>query len=125
MKADDSPTLHVRFLEPMAGGEYHLVLEVHSGKRPVRYKALSIRGGYIGPTKHEYADNILEGADACAFRRFHKTNIFVPAAVARDDGPDVSLTVCMRKSAVILLRTRRHCLYRKTSISIDSSMAVD
>lgn len=125
MKAEDSPTLHVRFLEPMAEGEYHLVLEVHPGKRAVRYKALSIRGGYIGPTKHEYADNILESTDASDFRRSHKTNIFVPPAVARDVGPDLSFIVHMKNSAVISLRTRRFCLCKKLSIKIDSSMAVD
>ncbi|CAO1661815.1 hypothetical protein NYA30BAC_01397 [Halomonas sp. NYA30] len=125
MKAEDSPTLHVRFLEPVEDGEYHLVLEVHPGKRPVRYKALSIRGGYIGPRRHEYAGNILKGADASDFRRSHKTNICVPAAVARDQGPDLSLTVRMKSSAVVSLRTHRICFCRKLSIRITSSMADD
>ena len=125
MKAEDSPTLHVRFLEPMAEGEYHLVLEVHPGKRAVRYKALSIRGGYIGPTKHEYADNILESVDASDFRRSHKTNIFVPSAVARDEGPDLFLNVRMKSSAVISLHTRRICFGSKLSIRIAESMIDD
>lgn len=124
MKAEDSPILHVRFLERMENGEYHLMLEVHPGKRPVRYKALTIRGGYIRPTKHEYTDNILEDADASDFRRSHKTNIFVPAAVARDEGPDLSLTVRMKSSAVLSLRTRRISFCRKLSIRITGGMAV-
>lgn len=125
MKAEDSPTLHVRLLERMEEGEYHLVLEVHPGKRPVRYRALSIRGGHIGPTKHEYVGNVLEGADASDFRRSHKTNIFVPPAVARDEGPDLLLTVRMKNSAVLSLRTRRLCFCRKLSIRITGSMADD
>lgn len=125
MKAEDSPTLHVRLLERMEEGEYHLVLEVHPGKRPVRYKGLSIRGGYIGPAKNTYAGDFLEDKGASGFRRSHKTNIFVPAAVARDVGPDLSFMLRMKKSAVLSLRTRRLCFCRKLSIRITGSMADD
>lgn len=123
MQAEDSPTLHVRLLEPVGEGEYNLVLEVHPGKRPARYKALSIRGGYIGSIKYDYAGNILEDGDASDFRRYHKTDIFVPPCVARDQGPDLSLMVRMKSSAVISLHTRRIYFCRKLSIWISGSMA--
>lgn len=125
MKADDSPTLHIRLLERMTEGGYLFVLEVHPGKRPVRYKWLSIRGGYIGPAENTYAGDFLKVTGDDDYRKSHNVNIFVPAAVARDVGPDLSFIVRMKSSAVISLRTRRFCLCKKLSIRIDNSIAVD
>lgn len=44
MKADDSPTLHVRFLTIVKDDIYHLVLETHLGKRPAQYNRVSVKG---------------------------------------------------------------------------------
>lgn len=125
MKAEDSPTLHVRFLEPMKEGEYHLVLEVHPGKQPARYRALSIRGGSLGPKQSRHLEGVPEHIGADNFRRCHKVNIFVPSAVARDAGPDLSITLRMKHSAVLSLRTRHKGIGRKLSIRINSSMVDD
>lgn len=125
MEAEDSPTLHIRLLERRAEGEYLLVLEVHPGMRPVKYKRLSVRGGYIGPAENTYAGDFLTATGNGDFCKSHNVNIFVPAAVARDEGPDLSFIVRMKSSAVISFRTRRFSLCKKLSIKIDSSMAVD
>lgn len=125
MRAEDNPTLHVRCLEPMEEDEYHLVLEVHPGKQPARYRALSICGGYIGPKQNESLENVLEHIDANDFRRCHKANIFVPPAVARDVGPELSVTLRMKRSAVLSLCPRRKGLSRKLSIRINSGMVDD
>lgn len=125
MKSDDSPTLHTRLLERLAEGEYLLVLEVHPGKRPVKYKRLSVRGGYIGPAENTYAGDFLTVTGNDKFRKSHKVNIFVPAAVARDIGPDLSFIVRMKNSAVVSLHARRVFSFRKLRTRIDNSMAVD
>lgn len=125
VKAEDRPTLHVRFLESVGKDEYHLVLEIHPGKRSARYRALSIRGGYIGPKKNEHLTGILESVGTSNFRQCHKADIFVPPAVARDVGPDLSVAVRMRSSAVLSLRTRRTCFGSKLSVKITASMIDD
>lgn len=51
MRADDCPTLHVRFLEPIEDGIYHLVLEIHPGNRSAQYHVITVNNGSIGPAE--------------------------------------------------------------------------
>lgn len=122
MRVDDCPTLHVRFLEPIEGGTYHLLLEIHPGKRPARYNVISVKGGYISPVEFGWEGDVSTIAAAQDLRRSIEVNIHVPPAIARDSGPDVSLILKMKKAAVISLCCSQSCSSKKIKVTVMDSM---
>lgn len=122
IRIDDHPTLHVRFLEPIGDGVYHLMLEIHPGKRPARYSSISIRGGRIGPAISEWDGGIRRVTAAQDLRRSYDVNLHVPSAIARDAGPELSLVLSMRKKAVVSIRTGRNWLSSKIKTPVMESM---
>ena len=125
MRADDCPTLHVRFLEPMEDGIYHLVLEIHPGKRPAQYSVISVKGGSLGPAESGWEGNVPTITAAKNLGRSYEVNIHVPPAIARDSGPDLSIILRMKKAAVISLCGSQSFFSKKIKTTVTDSMAVN
>ncbi len=125
MRADDCPTLHVRFLEPIEDGTYHLVLEIHPGKRPAQYRVISVEGGSIGPAESGWEGNLPTVKAAQNLGRSYEVNIHVPPAIARDSGPDLSIILMMKKSAVLSLSGSRSFFSEKIKTTVTESMVVN